>query len=198
MRYYTPVVVDDRLLEVLARERPATHGNHGIVALLNACLVVTHCGTMIIIADTVAIHLLQCIDSTNLTHSINRLTNAVINPGCTDPMVALCAELEDYFGGTLQCFRTPMALRGTSFQQSVWHAANQISFGQTASYASVARSLGNPKAARAVGSANAVNPIVLLIACHRVIGSDGGLGGYNGGINHKQWLINFERQHYLQ
>jgi O-6-methylguanine DNA methyltransferase len=101
-------------------------------------------------------------------------------------------QLEAYFAGDLTAFDLPLAPVGTPFQQRVWSALVEIPFGETVSYGSLATRLGRPGAARAVGLANGSNPISIIIPCHRVIGSDGRLTGYGGGIDRKAWLLDHE------
>ncbi len=101
-------------------------------------------------------------------------------------------ELLAYFAGDLEVFHVPLAPRGTPFQREVWRALLRIPFGETRSYREVARSVGRPAAARAVGLANGRNPISLIIPCHRVIGQDGSLTGYGWGLPRKRWLLAHE------
>ena len=102
------------------------------------------------------------------------------------------AELEAYFNHRRQFFTVPLHLAGTSFQIRVWQALREIPYGQVRSYADVARRIGSPRAVRAVGSANGKNPIPIIVPCHRVIQSDGGLGGYSGGLDVKHFLLKHE------
>src|ERR1700687_1405506 len=102
-------------------------------------------------------------------------------------------ELEKYFAGKLRDFTVPLDLRGTDFQMRCWHALLKIPYGETRTYADQARAVGRPKAFRAVGSANHDNPIAIIVPCHRVIASDGTLGGYGGGLALKQQLLDLER-----
>jgi methylated-DNA-[protein]-cysteine S-methyltransferase len=104
------------------------------------------------------------------------------------------AQLEAYFAGTLTRFELPLAPRGTALSLRVWEALRTIPLGETRSYGELARSLGRPGAARAVGSANAHNPISIVVPCHRVIGGDGSLTGYAGGLHEKTWLLAHERR----
>ncbi len=104
-------------------------------------------------------------------------------------------ELEAYFAGELVRFEVEVAPEGTAFQQRVWRALRAIPFGATDSYGAVARRLGAPKASRAVGAANARNPIAIVIPCHRVIGQDGSLTGYAFGVDNKRWLLEHERRY---
>jgi methylated-DNA-[protein]-cysteine S-methyltransferase len=102
------------------------------------------------------------------------------------------SQLDAYFAGELQDFNLPLAPRGTPFQQTVWSALREIPFSETRSYGEIARKIGAPTACRAVGMANGCNPISIIIPCHRVIGADGSLTGYGGGIERKRWLLNHE------
>jgi O-6-methylguanine DNA methyltransferase len=106
----------------------------------------------------------------------------------------LRSELGDYFAGALSRFTVPLVVRGTPFQETVWQALLRIPFGKTRSYADVARTIGAAKASRAVGHANGQNRICILIPCHRVIASGGSLGGYGGGLDRKQFLLDLERR----
>jgi methylated-DNA-[protein]-cysteine S-methyltransferase len=102
-------------------------------------------------------------------------------------------QLRAYFAGRLQRFNLPLDFQGTEFQKRVWQALLTIPFGQTRSYAEIARQIGRPTAVRAVGAANGRNPISIVAPCHRVIGSNGDLTGYAGGLAAKQHLLGLER-----
>jgi methylated-DNA-[protein]-cysteine S-methyltransferase len=102
-------------------------------------------------------------------------------------------QLVDYLAGSRRCFDLPLAPKGTEFQKAVWKALQQIPYGETRSYGEIARSIGKPKASRAVGMANYNNPILLFIPCHRVIGANGKLVGYAGGLDIKQYLLGMEK-----
>ncbi|MDA8137325.1 MAG: methylated-DNA--[protein]-cysteine S-methyltransferase [Desulfobacteraceae bacterium] len=102
-------------------------------------------------------------------------------------------QLRAYFNGELQQFDLPLAPLGTAFQQSVWRALRKIPYGAVVSYRWVAEQINNPKAVRAVGGANARNPLPIVVPCHRVIGSDGELTGFGGGLDVKQRLIELEK-----
>lgn len=104
----------------------------------------------------------------------------------------LTNELDAYFNGHLQRFSVTVAPNGSAFQKKVWDALQKIEYGQTCTYADIARSIGKPTASRAVGSANGRNPVSIVIPCHRVIGTNGTLTGYAGGISTKQWLLSHE------
>lgn len=101
-------------------------------------------------------------------------------------------QIQEYFGGWRQSFDLPLAPVGTEFQQLVWAELQRIPFGETIAYSELARRLGREKAVRAVGAANGRNPIGIVIPCHRVIGADGSLTGYGGGISRKEYLLRLE------
>jgi methylated-DNA-[protein]-cysteine S-methyltransferase len=105
------------------------------------------------------------------------------------------AQLEAYFAGTLSRFELPLAADGTDFQRRVWAALQEIPYGETISYGELAQYVGKPGASRAVGLANGRNPIGIVIPCHRVIGADGSLTGYGGGLERKVWLLEHEGAH---
>ncbi len=102
-------------------------------------------------------------------------------------------QLKAYFEGELKEFTLELRLSGTGFQRSVWEQLCRIPYGETRSYGELADALGNPKASRAVGLANGKNPIGIIVPCHRVVGGDGSLTGYGGGLERKQRLLDFER-----
>ncbi len=115
--------------------------------------------------------------------------------GDLPPVIMDCiAQLEAYFRGERREFSLPLEPKGTAFQHAVWRQLLAIPYGRTVSYLDIARQLNNEKAIRAVGAANGQNPIVIIIPCHRVIGSNGQLTGYGGGLWRKAWLLNHEKQ----
>lgn len=101
-------------------------------------------------------------------------------------------ELEEYFAGRRRAFSVPLSIHGTPFQEKVWRALTEIPYGETISYGELARRIGNEKACRAVGMANHVNPIPIIIPCHRVVGANGRLTGYGGGLEIKRILLETE------
>ena len=101
-------------------------------------------------------------------------------------------QLEQYFRGERREFDLPLKLDGNSFELSVWSALREIPYGETVSYGHIARSLGHPDAPRAVGAANGRNPVAIIVPCHRVIGADGSLTGYGGGLERKRFLLDLE------
>ena len=109
-----------------------------------------------------------------------------------EPFREAIAQLEAYFAGALRRFDLPLAPEGTSFQREVWSALTAIPYGETVSYGELARRLGRPAASRAVGAANGQNPIPIVIPCHRVIGADGSLTGFGGGLAIKRRLLDLE------
>jgi methylated-DNA-[protein]-cysteine S-methyltransferase len=104
-------------------------------------------------------------------------------------------QLEEYFAGTRREFDLTLNPSGTAFQKLVWRALVDIPYGETASYGKTAAAIGEPRAARAVGLANGQNPISIVVPCHRVVGADGSLTGYGGGLDAKRWLLSHEAGH---
>ena len=104
----------------------------------------------------------------------------------------IASQLHAYFNGELTAFDVPMNFSGTDFQCSVWRQLSFIPYGETISYGELARRVGNPNASRAVGLANGRNPISIIVPCHRVIGANGSLTGYSGGLERKSWLLEHE------
>ncbi|RTZ18100.1 methylated-DNA--[protein]-cysteine S-methyltransferase [Vibrio aquaticus] len=102
-------------------------------------------------------------------------------------------QLQEYFAGEREQFDLPLAAKGTEFQQKVWHALSMIPYGETWSYQDLANAIDNPKAVRAVGLANGKNPISVIVPCHRVIGKNGKLTGYAGGVERKEKLLKLEK-----
>jgi methylated-DNA-[protein]-cysteine S-methyltransferase len=110
------------------------------------------------------------------------------------PFAEVIRQLQAYFRGELKEFELPLAMEGTEFQLRVWEALRAIPYGETISYAQLAGRIGNPKAVRAVGLANGSNPIPIIVPCHRVIGSDGSLTGFGGGLATKRKLLELENK----
>jgi methylated-DNA-[protein]-cysteine S-methyltransferase len=113
----------------------------------------------------------------------------------TELIKEAASQIKDYFEGKRKAFELPLAFEGTEFMKSVWKALREIPYGETRSYGDIAKSIGNPKAARAVGMANNKNLIPIVIPCHRVIGANGKLVGYAGGLDIKEQLLDLEKQH---
>jgi methylated-DNA-[protein]-cysteine S-methyltransferase len=112
--------------------------------------------------------------------------------GSDSPLPAASAQLAAYFDGSLRDFQLPLALAGSPFFRRVWEAVRAIPFGETRTYGEIAAEIGRPGAARAVGLANGRNPVPIIVPCHRLIGADGSLTGYGGGLPRKRWLLDHE------
>jgi AraC family transcriptional regulator of adaptative response/methylated-DNA-[protein]-cysteine methyltransferase len=156
----------------------------------------TPLGSMIAIADDRFLYLLEFADCRGLEKEVKYLrqkTKSVILPGIAEPIHSIENELRQYFDGTLKKFETPFVCFGSPFQKQVWEKLQKIPFGETCSYADLAKAIDNPSAFRAVANANGANQLAIVIPCHRVINTNGNIGGYGGGIERKQWLINHEK-----
>ena len=110
----------------------------------------------------------------------------------TPLLLEACRQLREYFAGERKAFALPLALAGTEFQKKVWAALRDIPWGETRSYGDIARAIGKPTACRAVGMANGRNPLPVFIPCHRVIGTNGSITGYSGGLEKKRFLLRLE------
>ena len=120
--------------------------------------------------------------------------NPVLRHTSENPIIEkVCHQLNEYFAGKRKKFDLPLSPKGTVFQQAVWKQLQEIPYGKTISYSQLAKSINNPKACRAVGSANGKNPVIIIIPCHRVIASNGGLGGYACGLDIKKQLLELEK-----
>lgn len=162
---------------------------------LYATLIDTALGSMLAIADEKHLYFLEFTDWRHIRREILRLraeTNAVILLGNPKPLKLIKTELQQYFQGKLKQFKTPLNYLGTPFQVQVWKTLTKIPYSKTRSYADVAALVGKPSAYRAVANANGVNKMVVVIPCHRVINHNGSLGGYGGGLERKQWLLDLE------
>lgn len=155
----------------------------------------TPMGRMIAITDEAALYLLEFTNRKNMRRQFNRLRKVqcrAILPGRTTITEQITEELQAYFAGNLSAFETPLTTSGTDFQRQSWAALQRIPYGETRSYAQLAEMIDKPSAIRAVASANANNGLALIIPCHRVIAKHGGLGGYAGGVDRKQQLLDLE------
>jgi AraC family transcriptional regulator, regulatory protein of adaptative response / methylated-DNA-[protein]-cysteine methyltransferase len=165
--------------------------------LLRASWISTPLGDMIAVASQSHLHLLEFVGRKALPTELKKLQSLSkhsIGIGRTAPMDQAEQELTAYFGGKSARFETPLFVHGSSFSREVWEELQRIPAGETRSYADIARAIGRPNATRAVARANGANQIALMIPCHRVIGADGSLTGYAGGLWRKQRLIEIERQ----
>ncbi|WP_208112731.1 bifunctional transcriptional activator/DNA repair protein Ada [Aureibacillus halotolerans] len=167
------------------------------VKLLYSAWIDTRLGAMLAIADDEALLLLEFVDRRGLEKEIERLRNklqAAIVPERTAIILQIEEELHAYFRGDKLSFSTPIRLLGTPFQQRVWRELQQIPVGTTLSYKGLAAKLEHPTAIRAAARANGANQLAIVVPCHRVIQTDGGLGGYAGGLPRKDWLLQHEKE----
>lgn len=167
--------------------------------IIHTLRITTPLGPMIACATDREVCLLEFSDRKDLTNYIKKLSSSlqvVPLPGTNHHLDQLQQQLKDYFQGRRKKFNLKLHTSGTDFQNRVWRALMEIPFGETRSYLQQAQSIGRPESVRAVASANGLNRIAIVIPCHRVIGKDGNLRGYAGGINRKKWLLEFEKQHH--
>ncbi len=165
-------------------------------SIINIVRLTTPIGPMFACATDLGVCLLDFSDRKILEKEFIELTSrldAVILPGNNRHLKKLKHQLEEYFTGKRKSFSVPLHHPSTDFREAVWKELQSIPYGQTRSYKQQAIALGNPKAVRAVAGANSQNRINILIPCHRVIGSDGKLTGYGGGLPRKKWLLDFEK-----
>jgi methylated-DNA-[protein]-cysteine S-methyltransferase len=148
--------------------------------------VATPIGNLSVIADRTGVREIR------FAHDARALPEAAEDRFGTSVAATAAAQLEQYFGGLRREFTLPLAPEGDAFQRLVWQELQRIPFGATVSYGEIARRIGDARAARAVGAANGRNPIPIVIPCHRVIGADGSLTGYGGGLELKRWLLRHE------
>lgn len=129
-----------------------------------------------------------------ITHIL--FVDAPSTPVRSHPLTQRCkTQLDAYLQGRRQTFDVPLAPQGTAFQQRVWKQLSEVPYGATCSYAAIAAGIGSPNSSRAVGAANGRNPLMIVVPCHRVLGSNGRLTGYAGGLANKQWLLHHEQAH---
>ena len=178
---------------------PPTRANERTV--INIVRFTTPIGPMFACASSKGICLLEFTDRRMLETEFKDLCkrlNAVILPGENPYLDQVQSEIEEYFSGKRKKFTVALHTPGSEFQKSVWEILQKIPYGETRSYKQQAITFGNPKATRAVASANGHNRISIIMPCHRVIGSDGSLTGYGGGLHRKKWLIDFEKANSIQ
>jgi AraC family transcriptional regulator of adaptative response/methylated-DNA-[protein]-cysteine methyltransferase len=164
------------------------------------CLVAGEIATplrpMLAVASERGVCLLEFLDRRAIATALRQLRRRFgipIVPGPSEHVDRLRVELAAYFGGSLRRFDVSLDLAGTAFQRRVWSRLQEIPFGDTVSYARVARDVGRRDAVRAVGHANGRNPVAIVVPCHRVVRTDGSLCGYGGGLWRKRWLLQHER-----
>lgn len=152
-------------------------------------------GPMLAISNKENLYLLEFAERHNLEQRIERLKaklQATITSGHSIPIESIESEIKSYFSGTLKTFKTPLFTIGSPFQKLTWEALMNIPYGETKSYLEQANMINKPSAHRAVANANASNNLTIIIPCHRILRSNGDLGGYAGGIHRKKWLIAHE------
>jgi len=153
---------------------------------------------MIAVSSASHLHLLEFVERKALPRELSRLREFAkgdLGLGRYNPTDQVEAELTAFFAGQNASFNTPLAFHGSAFTKEIWHAFCDIPAGETRTYSELARTIGRPSATRAVARANGANQIALLVPCHRVLGADGALTGYGGGLWRKQKLIEIEHQY---
>ena len=156
--------------------------------MINRCYMFSPIGTVCIEEDGAAITALYIVDKNK-----NMAVEAEYCSKASDILIQAKHELTEYFDGKRKKFDLPLHMTGTKFQLRVWNELRRIPYGETRSYKDIARAVGNPKACRAVGGANNKNHILILMPCHRVIGKNGSLVGFGGGVDVKKYLLELEQ-----
>lgn len=165
--------------------------------ILKAAWLDTKLGPMIAISDEDGLYLLEFVDRRGLENEVKQLRkklNAAIIPGETSIIKSIDSEIANYFSGQNIRFKTPIHFIGSPFQKNVWNELRRIPPGETRSYLEVAKLINAPTACRAVARANGANKLAIIVPCHRVINSNGELGGYGGGVARKKWLLQHENK----
>ena len=154
--------------------------------------ILTPVGTLYAMADDSGLSVLDFVER-DLPQVPARNEVVSVDPADHPILAQTVLELMEYFGGERESFSIPLSPRGTAFELKVWAALSEIPFGETRSYGQQAKAIGAPSASRAVGAANGRNRIAIVIPCHRVIGANGSLTGYGGGMPRKKWLLEHEQ-----
>ena len=175
---------------VLSRQQPFSAGGRVRRDAVSYCIVQTPVGRILLAGNARALTHLSFQDGRHPTEPDPQWTYA------EKPFQRSIRQLHEYFSGKRKTFTINLAPQGTPFQQRVWEALRAIPYGQTLSYGQIAKAVGKPKASRAVGAANGQNPISIIVPCHRVIGSNGKLVGYGGGLSIKETLLVHESRHH--
>jgi methylated-DNA-[protein]-cysteine S-methyltransferase len=158
------------------------------------CYIESPIGRLMLTTDGTALTGLYMNLYRNKPSKLPGLGDDWIQNATIDPLPAAARQLKEYFAGKRREFDLPLRMEGTEFQQRVWRELTKIPFGETRSYGQLAKRLNNPNGSRAVGLANGRNPIAIIVPCHRVIGADGSLTGFGGGLDRKEWLLTHEGQ----
>jgi len=158
------------------------------------CYVESPIGRLMLTSDGTALTGLYMNLYRNKPSKLPGLGDDWIQNATIDPLPAAARQLKEYFAGKRREFNLPLRMEGTEFQRRVWRELTKIPFGETRSYGQLAKHLNNPNGSRAVGLANGRNPIAIIVPCHRVIGADGSLTGFGGGLDRKEWLLTHEGQ----
>jgi AraC family transcriptional regulator of adaptative response/methylated-DNA-[protein]-cysteine methyltransferase len=187
---------DSGFREAFARVFGDTPGRARDAELLVASWIDTPLGPMLAIAGDNGLELLEFVDRRALEAELRELRRSLgaVVPGEHSVLRKTAEQMREYFAGTRRDFDIPLNMRGSAFQLAAWRALCEIPYGETRSYADMARRVGSKDAVRAIGRVNGQNRIAVVIPCHRVIRSDGSLCGYGGGRWRKQWLLDHERQ----
>lgn len=154
-------------------------------------------GTLLAVGNDDHLYMLSFLDLAGMERRaalIQKRLKATLDMGESETIRSVRDELARYFEGQLREFRTPLRVTGTNFQVKVYEAMRKVPFGNTITYADLAEEVGQPAAFRAVAQAVAQNPVHLLIPCHRIINSNGEIGGHAAGVKRKEWLLNFEKR----
>ncbi|BBJ31879.1 6-O-methylguanine DNA methyltransferase [Rickettsia asiatica] len=195
MDYESSSGVRDAFSKIMGGTPPTKFNRH--LNILKAAWLDTPLDAMIVISDEKLLYLLEFVDRKGLEREIEMLRikmESAIIPGSTEPILMIEEELKLYFKGTLQKFNTPIHLLGSPFQKMAWQELINIPYGETRSYLNQVKALGKPTSYRAVANANGMNQLAIIVPCHRIINSNGELGGYGGGLHRNKWLIDHERK----
>jgi AraC family transcriptional regulator of adaptative response/methylated-DNA-[protein]-cysteine methyltransferase len=175
---------------------------HNNILTLQSDQIDTPLGPMLAVASDKALYILAFVDQPGLDKAKEQLcknANAIITPGSNKQINLIKQELKQYFTGKLKNFKTPIdfnIITHSDFKKTAWQALTAIPYGNTISYAAQACAINKPTAFRAVANANGSNILAIIVPCHRIINTNGKLGGYRGGIARKQWLINHENKYF--
>ncbi len=164
--------------------------------ILKRSILKTPIGDLLAVADNESLYMLDFADLKNIDKKLAKISknkkNQEIKSGKNKIIDQIKEELKDYFAGNLRQFKTKVALTGTDFQNSVWQSLQDVNYGKTISYLDLAKNIGKEKSVRAIANAIGANPLPIILPCHRIVGSDGSLTGYSGGIDKKKFLLELE------